>query len=108
MESNMHTCAATTCSMVGVLASGKDYGTWSSALINWPSFETQTRLNRPEITNKVSALSLGPRPKPIPAWVASSITHGEEVIMEAIHTGVGSGLGPLEPRLECSLLENGW
>ena len=37
-------------------------------------------------------VSLGPRPKPTPAWVASSRD------MEAIRTGVGLGLGP---RLGC-------
>ena len=38
---------------------------------------------------------LSPRPKPTPAWIASSITC---VILEAIHAGVGFGLGP---RLIC-------
>ena len=35
--------------------------------------------------------SLGPRPKPTPARIASSITR---VILDAIHAGVGLGLGP--------------
>ena len=36
-------------------------------------------------------VSLGPRPKPTPAWIASSITR---VILDAIRAGVGLGLGP--------------
>ena len=35
--------------------------------------------------------SLGPRPKPTPARIASSITR---VILEVIRAGVGLGLGP--------------
>ena len=42
--------------------------------------------------------SLGPRPKPTPARIASSITHGDTIldacILDAIRAGVGLGLGP--------------
>ena len=36
-------------------------------------------------------VSLGPRPKPTPARIASSITRG---VLDAIRAGVGLGLGP--------------
>ena len=44
---------------------------------------------------------LGPRPKPTPARIASSITR---VILDAIRAGVGLGLGP---RLRMTMLPHG-
>ena len=46
--------------------------------------------------------SLGPRPKPTPARIASSITRGEDdtsrrVILDVIRAGVGLDLGPRLP-----------
>ena len=51
--------------------------------------------------------SLGPRPKPTPVWIASSIMCGEgRVILEAICTGVGLGLVPRlapNPKTSCTV-----
>ena len=94
-----HTRCYTWCALIQHTTSHASQDRWLCMWTAESTIKQQTNAPRdPSIatTSRGQLPSLGPRPKPTPARIASSITG---VILEAIRAGVGLGLGPRLPLL---------